>query len=85
MEDMEWEGHSNWSQVQTSVIQAHIPEFKAWIRAHIKYIYLPRAQEIIRKYYFENASISAKGGEYTYLNMGKSALFALYRKERDNG
>lgn len=85
MEDMGWLGHTNWSKVQDSVLQKHIPEFKNWLRLNLKYIRQDRAREFIRQYYFENAEVSSKGGGYTYLDLGRSALWALYQKERDNG
>lgn len=85
MEEVAWEGHTNWRQVQDSVLQKYIPEVKQWIRQNLKYVRHERSREVIRTFFFEGGTVTSKGGDATYLDYGRAALWALYQKERDNG
>lgn len=80
-----WEGITSWSDTKDLIQDKNIITFKRWVHTNLKYIRDEKARELLRRYYTEAEAgkLDRSKGEYVYLQKGKDALYAAYKKERD--
>lgn len=83
MEDLEWDGVNNWTDIKTEVSSAGILRFKAWLRGRLDVIWPEKTRECAREYYFGEGNVEKSSGEYMYLQQARSALYAAYKVERE--
>lgn len=80
---MAWRERSHWANVSPKVKRREMEEFRLWLQINLHHIQPESVQAVVREYYLDLATRKFSTAEIKLLDRGRSAVIAIYSKEKE--